>query len=352
MTFRLIDYTIFSLGAGLSWMWAIALLVDRPLSMRKGLAAIKLTLVGIWQASGAYFFSGLAEAYPDFVGYDLPFLYLLPPVVYAYFSYATKDSTVWKLRDLLHILPALVAFFLVYVKGIYSQPHVGIFALISKFLPSGPKILIIAYSAAFLRKNWDFFWSHDGTSAIRKIALSFIFFIAGALAIGFTGYLLEELILIRISAYCLPLLIILVFLISRRYPQFILSFAEEAKRAKYAKSKIDNLDVNGIIQSLQNKMEFEKVFTDEDLKLSALAEELGIQSHQLSQIVNEKLGKSFPVYINEWRIQEAKAMLLAEPSRSTLSVAMAVGFNSKSAFHKAFQQFVGITPQRYREKYG
>ncbi|HNF16549.1 MAG TPA: helix-turn-helix domain-containing protein, partial [Leptospiraceae bacterium] len=82
-----------------------------------------------------------------------------------------------------------------------------------------------------------------------------------------------------------------------------------------------------------------------------LSEELGISVHQLSQILNERLGKNFHQYINEHRIEEAKRMILDEPERTVLSVAYAVGFNSKSAFSKAFRTFTGITAQEYRKKY-
>ncbi|HNH07853.1 MAG TPA: helix-turn-helix domain-containing protein [Leptospiraceae bacterium] len=43
--------------------------------------------------------------------------------------------------------------------------------------------------------------------------------------------------------------------------------------------------------------------------------------------------------------------MLDEPERTVLSVAYAVGFNSKSAFSKAFRTFTGITAQEYRKKY-
>ena len=36
-----------------------------------------------------------------------------------------------------------------------------------------------------------------------------------------------------------------------------------------------------------------KVFTDPDLKLAALAAQLGLPSHQASKLINEKFGKSY-----------------------------------------------------------
>ena len=44
-----------------------------------------------------------------------------------------------------------------------------------------------------------------------------------------------------------------------------------------------------------------------------MAELLGLSNHQLSELVNVKLGKGFSRYVREFRIDAAKAMLLDEP---------------------------------------
>ena len=82
-------------------------------------------------------------------------------------------------------------------------------------------------------------------------------------------------------------------------------------------------------------MKEEKPFADEDLTLQSFAEELEIKSHQLSQILNEILGKNFFQFVNGYRIEEAKNLLKEERERNILWVAYAVGFNSKSSFNKS-----------------
>jgi len=54
--------------------------------------------------------------------------------------------------------------------------------------------------------------------------------------------------------------------------------------------------------------------------------------------------------INQYRIKEAKKMLIEESERSVLSIAYAVGFNSKSSFYEAFSRFTGKTPVQYRRE--
>jgi YesN/AraC family two-component response regulator len=97
-------------------------------------------------------------------------------------------------------------------------------------------------------------------------------------------------------------------------------------------------------------MEEEKIFADEELTLKDLASELAISQHQLSQILNENLKKNFNTFINEYRIEEAKKMLIEEKERSILSIGIAVGFNSNTAFTTVFSKITGITPSQYRKQ--
>lgn len=95
----------------------------------------------------------------------------------------------------------------------------------------------------------------------------------------------------------------------------------------------------------------EKMYADEDLTLGTLASCVHLTAHQLSEFLNERLGKNFNQFVNEYRVAEARRMLLAEMDRTTLSIAYAVGFNSRSAFYRAFHKLTGQSPGKFREKY-
>ena len=69
---------------------------------------------------------------------------------------------------------------------------------------------------------------------------------------------------------------------------------------------------------LREIMEVEKAFADEELSLKDLAGDLGISPHQLSQILNERIRKNFSTFVNEYRIDEAKKLLVEEPDLHTL----------------------------------
>lgn len=142
--------------------------------------------------------------------------------------------------------------------------------------------------------------------------------------------------------------IVWVYLLGTRHPLYLHIIRIEAERDRYMRSRVERLDVDLLIEQLNCLMENEKVFCYEDINLKQLASELDITHHQLSEILNNRLGKNFFTYINQYRIREAKELLLQEKERSIISIAHAVGYNSISAFYRAFQKFSNTSPTEFR----
>lgn len=120
-------------------------------------------------------------------------------------------------------------------------------------------------------------------------------------------------------------------------------------QSAYANSTLTNLDCDALLARLDVLMQNDRLYVDPDLSLPSLAEQLGISPHQLSELLNARLGKSFARYLRERRIGAAKTMLCAEPSASVLSVGLAVGFSAQSNFYEAFRELEGMTPGAYRK---
>ncbi len=99
-------------------------------------------------------------------------------------------------------------------------------------------------------------------------------------------------------------------------------------------------------------MDSEKPYLDPDLTLPKLAKKLSMQVNSLSQIINDSFNKNFCNFINEYRINESKKQL-ADMNGSKISIieiAYNVGFNSKSAFNKAFKKHTGLTPKELKNQ--
>lgn len=97
-------------------------------------------------------------------------------------------------------------------------------------------------------------------------------------------------------------------------------------------------------------MEKEKPFLNPSFSLPDLAEKLKISVHQLSQAINEGLNKSFFELTAEYRVNEAKRLLIDQPNIKIEGIAEQVGYHSKSSFNTVFKKITGKTPSEYRSQ--
>jgi len=148
------------------------------------------------------------------------------------------------------------------------------------------------------------------------------------------------------TAVALGIAIMVVALVAN--PNLIGDLSEVA-RVKYGSSTLGDIDVEGCMKKLERLMTEGKAHQNENLSLSSLAGEIGISSHQLSELLNTRLGMGFSRYVRGKRIDAAKALLVSAPSQSILSVSMDTGFRSQSAFYAAFKEITGQSPGDYRE---
>jgi AraC-like DNA-binding protein len=126
-----------------------------------------------------------------------------------------------------------------------------------------------------------------------------------------------------------------------------------AKR-KYANSGLTEASSQYLYDKLKLMMVQEQFYKDPELTLASLAEKLDIYPNHLSQIINEKEGKSFYDYINTLRVEEIKQQLLIPQNNKFTMMGLAAdcGFNSKSSFNKNFKKITGQTPSEYLNKKG
>jgi AraC-like DNA-binding protein len=107
----------------------------------------------------------------------------------------------------------------------------------------------------------------------------------------------------------------------------------------------------GLIEKLQHYMKNEKPFLDPELSLSTLATAIGINRNQLSQLINAGIGENFYDFINKYRVEEVKR-LMVDPQKQNynlLGMALEAGFKSKSTFNLIFKRFTGLTPTEYKK---
>lgn len=126
------------------------------------------------------------------------------------------------------------------------------------------------------------------------------------------------------------------------------------KKTKYRGLTPNPRFVDECVKKLTYLMEVEHLYRNPDMSLPLLAEKLSVSPHLLSQVLNERLNRSFSDFINSYRIEEA-ANIFRGPGggrEKVELVALDVGFNTIMAFYNAFKKFTGMTPARYKKKAG
>jgi len=122
-----------------------------------------------------------------------------------------------------------------------------------------------------------------------------------------------------------------------------------AETEKYSRSRLRDDSSRYYLSKLTTLMATERAFLESDLSLQSLAGRVNLSPHHLSQILNEKLHKSFYDYINEQRVEHAR-QLLKESQATIIGVAFNSGFNSKNSFYNAFRRHCGMSPSEFRRR--
>jgi AraC family transcriptional regulator len=88
---------------------------------------------------------------------------------------------------------------------------------------------------------------------------------------------------------------------------------------------------------------------DEDVRLEAVAESVGISRFHLSRAFAMATGESLTGYARARRLSVA-AKALANGSPDILSLALQAGYGSHEAFTRAFRQHFGVPPEQFRSQ--
>jgi AraC-like DNA-binding protein len=106
-----------------------------------------------------------------------------------------------------------------------------------------------------------------------------------------------------------------------------------------------------LIDDLMRLMADERIYRQENITIGVLAGRLKIPEYRLRRLINQRLGyRNFNVFLNNHRIEEAKAAL-ADPAQRevpVITIAMDAGFQSLGPFNRAFKAVTGVTPTEYR----
>jgi len=145
----------------------------------------------------------------------------------------------------------------------------------------------------------------------------------------------------------IPLFIYIVGYFSLRQPELFRIVREET--LKVQPKRLSGLETAQLKSSLEVLLRENQVYLDNDLTLGELSKSLNASSNDVSWLLNNEYKASFYDFINQYRIREFLSRVHANQhaQQTILSIAMDVGFNSKSTFNKVFKAQMGLTPSEY-----
>lgn len=304
------------------------------------------------------FWSDYRYLIPHLFGFSFGFPFVFGPILYLYI-FSLNRKPVLRLAHSLHFVPAL-AFYLVNtpyyllpaVEKIYifNNP-VALNFWESLVVPAKFVHMAVYTILAYLLIKKAEMNSHNQAIKWQKVMISLfvVFMISSAsyyILVATIDFKVEYDYMISLS---MSFAIYSIGYLGYRHPQIIHGF--ETARAKYENSSLKKGQVDQLVPQLERLLKHDKVYLQNDLKLGDLSQLMGLTSHQLSQLVNEQFGMSFPDLINSYRINDIKKCLsdIDYQNKNIIELAYDVGFNNKANFNNAFKKFTGISPSQYRK---
>lgn len=125
------------------------------------------------------------------------------------------------------------------------------------------------------------------------------------------------------------------------------------EKVEFSKEQTQIPKENAYYQKLEQLCITQKIYRDSNLDRNVVAQMLGISPNYVSQIVNSVTEDNFTNYINRYRVEDVKRLILDKEfaNYSLVAIGLECGFSSKTTFHNTFKKMTGMTPNSYRKKH-
>lgn len=316
---------------------------------------------------GTMHFSGKTIHFIHLFRIDSPFHYLLGPVMYFYTLSIVNPNFKYRWIHLLHILPFVVN----YIEFIpfYTSSEAVKLEYYENFRNKGSVIMPIHYmlktilftiyfiAQFYILKKFRLLQMRKNKSNSYLVSWFLIYMssqfilITGVFIDLITGLELfvdpYRFAMNMIAFFHFSVMIGLLFIPNLFYG---IDATEKETKEKYSTSKLSETDKIKIVSQLNDFIKrADKPYLNEKITLTEVSKLLNVSSQQLSQVINEKTNYNFNDFINYYRIEEAKSLLISDSYANLTidAIAQKAGFNSKSAFYTAFKKQTKMTPKEF-----
>ncbi len=311
----------------------------------------------------------LHERWPIFIKLVDPLVVMAPFLLFAYLCGLKGKVIKFEGKGLLHLLPGL--YVLAWDIPFWLMPSADkVLYMNQGFLADRSWTVFVPYRSdylAILAALAVFYWwqvrvllnaslmSKSGPVSridefILRVSQAMLLLAIGMIICALSGYGSGTNMILSVGAGILVGYLCYFFLLHARLP-----------RAGQIEGSI-KADIGGVDSAINNseplvslaytaleKQLSQGLFQDNELSLAKLAEASGLNIHLASKAINECSGGNFYDWVNLYRVEKAKSLLL-ESNTQVSSICYDVGFNSKSTFYAAFKKVTGLTPGAYRKK--
>jgi len=300
-----------------------------------------LLSIRIGKSTFLYFNSNLFEF---FIQLGLSACFLIGPALFLYVVSATNEKS-WSNKNWwVHLVPFLLLITVIS----YIYPYYDNLLLWKKYLIQGiywQWFVYLLFSGLYIRNVLKKFFSKKLKLIQNEIWIVSVFIGVLIIWVAYNTTAYTSYIAGAISFTFILYILFLVFILRKNKIEKPIRVKE-----KYVDKRIDDFSANTHLKKLDRLMKEDKLFKNANLKSSDVAKEVHLTTHQLSQLLNDNFGKSFPVFINEYKISEAKSMIVHGNNFTLEAIGYECGFNSKSTFYTTFKKVTGTTPAKYRQQ--
>ena len=106
-----------------------------------------------------------------------------------------------------------------------------------------------------------------------------------------------------------------------------------------------------LMQRIHQIVVEEKQFLNSELTVQSLARQMGIHRNYISSCVNDQKGCNFTQYVNDYRVEYAKQLMLQHPDLKMNAIALDSGFANDTSFFRTFRAFTNQTPADWKNSH-
>lgn len=306
----------------------------------------------------------------DYRTYGVPLLsssfLLFNPAFYLYSRTLVRGPFRLKPLQLLHLFPFLFFEIFAYVikepysirdffdsnANLWFRYAFGLASVISWVAYNWAAVRVILRHRKRLVNEFSTIESNKRVSWLLFIFIFYNFFCMVSIAVAVSVIVLK--INFPLSpVYTYSALLLMVYILGfyglRQGSIFVEPNHEEEVKDKYIHSMLTDERKNEIRSLLAEYFNKKRPYLNPELNMNMLSSALNVPKYQLTEVLSTLIKKNFFQYVNEFRVEAVKKMLMKKVEYSIEAIGYECGFNSKSSFFTVFKNITGLTPLQFRQ---